>query len=168
MKIPGPLIGMLLGLVAIFASAYATLALRLVYNTSDSAPRGWYAVHPMDQVRRGDDVVARLPQDVAMLAATRGYVPTSIPVLKRVAAVGGQHVCVRDGLVHVDGERIGSALDSDGVGRPLTAWRHCRRLLAGELFLMNSAVQASFDSRYFGPIDVSFVRGRAIRLAMFE
>ena len=168
MKIRGPVIGMLLGLVAVLASAYATPALRLVYNASDSAPYGWYVVSPTAPVQRGDYIVARLPNDVAMLAAERGYVPLSIPVLKRVAAVGGQHVCVRDGLVYVDGVSIGNALDSDGVGRPLTAWPHCRRLLAGELFLMNPAAQASFDSRYFGPIDASFVRGRAIHLAMLE
>jgi conjugative transfer signal peptidase TraF len=168
MKIPGPMIGMLLGLVAVLASAYATPALRLVFNPSDSAPRGWYAVRPMDPVRRGDYIVARLPQDVAMFAAERGYVPSSIPVLKRVAAVSEQHVCLHSGLVYVDGVAIASTLDRDGIGRPLTAWQHCRWLLAGELFLMNSTAQASFDSRYFGPIDASFVRGRAIRLAMFE
>jgi conjugative transfer signal peptidase TraF len=168
MNLSWSLIGMLLGLVALLASACAAPALRLVYNASDSAPYGWYVVSPTAAVQRGDYIVARLPQDVAMLAATRGYVPTAIPVLKRVAAVSGQHVCVRDSLVYVDGEAIGSVLDSDGFGRPLTAWRLCRQLLAGELFLMNSTAQASFDSRYFGPIDASFVRGRAIRLAMFE
>jgi conjugative transfer signal peptidase TraF len=168
MNLSWSLIGMLLGLVALLASACAAPALRLVYNASDSAPYGWYVVSPTAPVQRGDYVAARLPRDVAMLAAERRYVPLSIPVLKRVAAVGRQHVCVRDCLVYIDGVSIGNALDSDRLGRPLTAWRHCRRLLAGELLLINSAAPASFDIRYFGPIDASFVRGRAIRLAMFE
>jgi len=33
-----------------------------------------------------------------------------------------------------------------------------------ELFLLNATNLGSFDSRYFGPIDASFVRGRALLL----
>jgi conjugative transfer signal peptidase TraF len=85
-------------------------------------------------------------------------------VLKRIAAVEGKVVCVRDGVVSVNGAPIASILEVDGRGRPLAAWRHCRRLIKGELFLLNSAASASFDSRYFGPIDVSFVLGLATPL----
>jgi type IV secretory pathway protease TraF len=61
----------------------------------------------------------------------------------------------------IDEAAVTTTLTLDGKRRPLTAWSHCRRLEAGELFLLNSSTPSSFDSRYFGPIDVSFVRGRA-------
>jgi type IV secretory pathway protease TraF len=48
--------------------------------------------------------------------------------------------------------------------RPLPAWSQCRVLLDGELFLLNPTRADSFDSRYFGPLDASFVRGRALPL----
>jgi conjugative transfer signal peptidase TraF len=158
------LAGMLLGVAALAAAAWMRPGLRLVYNASDSAPRGWYRVVRPERLQIGDYVVARLPEAATALAASRGYVPRSVPVLKRIAAVEGKVVCVRDGVVSVNGAPIASILEVDGRGRPLAAWRHCRRLIKGELFLLNSAASASFDSRYFGPIDVSFVLGLATPL----
>jgi conjugative transfer signal peptidase TraF len=143
-------------------------SLRLIYNASDSAPRGFYRVTAPDQIARGDYVVARLPQEVARLAAVRGYLPQSVPVLKRVSAVAGQQVCVVEGIVYVDATAVARTLERDGKGRPLVAWNHCRMLQAGELFLLNAAHPASFDSRYFGPLDASFVRGKAIALWTFD
>jgi conjugative transfer signal peptidase TraF len=158
------LAGMLLGVAALAFAAWVRPGLRLVYNASDSAPRGWYRVARREHLQVGNYVIARLPEAVAALAASRGYVPRSVPVLKRIAAVEGQVTCVRKGIVSVNGARVASTLEVDGRGRPLTAWRHCRRLLKGELFLLNPAAPASFDSRYFGPLDVSFVLGQATPL----
>jgi conjugative transfer signal peptidase TraF len=120
---------------------------------------------PAARVRVGDYVVVRLPRDTAALAAARDYLPRSIPILKQIAALGGQYVCIRDAVVYIDGSAKARALAVDGNGRPLTAWAHCRVLLEGESFLLNLTNPGSFDSRYFGPVDVSFVRGRAIPLS---
>lgn len=150
------------GLAVLAAALHPSI--RLIYNASDSAPRGFYRVAPATDLKRGDYVVAKLPQDVARFAAARGYLPQSVPVLKLVAAASGQRVCVKDGAVFVDGTLVAHTLDYDGKQRPLSAWKHCRTLQVGELFLLNPAHAASFDSRYFGPLDVSFVRGRAIAL----
>jgi conjugative transfer signal peptidase TraF len=162
MNVRGPFLGMLLGVVALIAATGVKPQLRIAYNASDSAPRGWYLVVHPDHFRVGDYVVARLPEDAAALAATRGYLPRSVPVLKRIAAARGQHVCIRNDVVYIDGAAVTRILDADPSRRPLTAWLHCRLLVGDELFLLNGDVPASFDSRYFGPIDVSFVRGRAI------
>jgi type IV secretory pathway protease TraF len=43
----------------------------------------------------------------------------------------------------------------------LPVWRGCRRIAAGEVFLMNGNVPDSLDGRYFGPLAVSAVIGRA-------
>jgi type IV secretory pathway protease TraF len=91
-----------------------------------------------------------------------------VPILKKIAAVAGQHVCIRDTVVYIDGNAVARTLDSDAKERPLTAWAHCRHLIGDELFLLNPHNKASFDSRYFGPLDASFVRGRAIPLATLE
>jgi hypothetical protein len=52
------------------------------------------------------------------------------------------------------------ALDRDGTARSLTAWRDCQVLGVDELFVLNTMDPGLFDSRYFRPIDASFVRGR--------
>ena len=153
-----------LAVLAITESALVKPEVRLVYNPTESAPRGWYVVHPVAQIEVGDYVIAQLPRDIAAFAAKRDYLPRHVPVLKRIAATAGQRVCVRNGTVLIDGVAVATTLTLDGKRRSLTAWSHCRRLETGELFLLNASAPSSFDSRYFGPIDVSFVRGRAILL----
>jgi len=154
---------MALAIVALIVSTVLRPRLWLVYNVSDSAPRGLYVVDESTEVRVGIYVVARLPASSATLAAERGYLPGTVPVLKQVAAVAGQAVCVRNGVVYIDGAVIARTLDVDRRHRPLRPWNGCRVLLPHELFLLNPGNPASFDSRYFGPLDVSFVRGRATR-----
>ena len=163
-----PFFGIAVGIAAVFAAAFLKPTVRIVYNPSDSAPRGWYLMRPASGLSVGEYVVARLPSDTAAFAAVRGYLPRSVPILKQIAALNGQHVCIRDGVVYVGGTAMARTLDHDGKGRPLTAWRHCQVLGIDEVFLLNTTNPGSFDSRYFGPIDASFVRGRAIPLMTEE
>ena len=161
MRTSASLLGSALGVLAITVSALVKPDIQLVYNPTESAPRGWYLIHPATQLEVGDYVIAQLPRDIAGFAAKRDYLPRHVPVLKRIAATAGQRVCVRDGTVLIDGAAVATTLELDGKRRSLSAWPHCRKLATGELFLLNASVPSSFDSRYFGPIDVSFVRGRA-------
>ena len=155
------MIGIAVGLAMMALSSAIRSEPRLVYNPSESAPRGWYVIHSVADVRIGDYLIVTLPHDIAAFAAKRGYLPLGVPVLKRVAATEGHQVCVRDGRIVIDGLPVADTRSYDGKHRQLIAWSHCRRLLAGELFLLNVDSGSSFDSRYFGPVDVSFVRGRA-------
>jgi conjugative transfer signal peptidase TraF len=150
------------------AAAVLPPALRLpvciAYNASASAPLGWYWVKRIASPKVGDYVLATLPDNAASLAARRAYLPAGLPVLKQVVAVSGQQVCVRGIEVFIDDELSVRVLRHDSLGRPLPAWNQCRRLADGELFLANTGNAASFDSRYFGPVSVSAVRGQAIPL----
>jgi conjugative transfer signal peptidase TraF len=155
---------MLIGVAAAALPAAARLGVRIVYNASSSAPLGWYRIRPDASPRVGDYVLATLPAAAAALAAQRGYLAAGVPIVKRVGAVAGQHVCVRGDALMVDGRLAGRILVSDREGRPLRAWQHCRSLACGELFLLSTSNPASFDGRYFGPIPMSTVRGQAIPL----
>ncbi|MCK9505652.1 MAG: S26 family signal peptidase, partial [Porticoccaceae bacterium] len=84
--------------------------------------------------------------------------------LKRVGAVAPQHVCIQSGLVRIDGVPVAHVLLIDAQARPLPSWTRCRQLDEGELFLLSTTNPASFDSRYFGPIDRANVIGVAHRL----
>ncbi|NYT68858.1 S26 family signal peptidase [Pusillimonas noertemannii] len=155
--------GMALGLAALFAPVLAMAPLRVVFNVSDSAPRGFYAVSAQP-IRRGDYIVTRLPADIVAFAAERRYLPGNVPLLKRVAAAYGDHVCVRSGAVGINGRVVASTLARDSRGRPLAAWPGCRLLRENELFLLAGEHRASFDSRYFGPIVRAAAYGRAAPL----
>ncbi|WPC06215.1 S26 family signal peptidase [Pseudomonas benzenivorans] len=148
-------------LIALGWAAFTTSPPRLAYNASDSVPVGWYRISPADSLAPGDLVLVRLPPDVRSLAAQRGYLPANVPLLKTVAAMAPQRVCVQASQVRINGELVARRLKWDLQGRALPAWQACRRLVSDELFLLSSSNLASFDSRYFGPISADAVIGRA-------
>ena len=154
-----------IGLAALAWAAFAKPSARVVYNASESVPVGWYRIETMvesaSSLRVGGIVLTRLPAEPAALAAQRGYLPAHIPLLKRIGAVSPQHVCVREGQVRIDGTPMAVVLQADRLGRAMPVWSGCRALEAGEVFLLSDTHPGSFDSRYFGPIDVSSVMGLA-------
>lgn len=157
-----------LGIAALCAPDVLPQRTQIVYNASDSVARGWYRVQHVAQLGRaphalrpGTLVLVHLPAAAAALAAQRGYLPGGTPLLKRVAAVAPQRVCVRGRALHIDGAAAAALRARDGVHRPLPAWDGCRRLVEGEVLLLGDADAASFDSRYFGPLDAAAVIGVA-------
>lgn len=157
------------GLAALAWASFVQPLPRLIYNPSDSVPVGWYRVEPRQHqggalprpLSVDSIVLVRLPTDATALAAQRGYLPTHIPLLKRVGAVAPQYVCIVAGQVRIDSVPVATALPADRLGRSLPSWRHCRPLIEGELFLLSVTNPASFDSRYFGPVNTSAVIGVA-------
>jgi len=158
-----------IGFAALAWAAFVSPLPRLTYNPSDSVAVGWYRIDPFDPrtaslprpLSVDSIVLVPLPARAAMLAAQRGYLPTRVPLLKRVGAIAPQHVCIVAGQVRIDGEPAAAALPADRLGRPLPSLQLCRRLEPGELFLLSVTNPASFDSRYFGPVSASTVIGVA-------
>ena len=136
----------------------------LLWNASASAPIGLYRLAPASPVEVGDLVVATPPAALADFLAERGYLPRGVPLLKHVFALAGATVCRNGASVIVDGHVSGTALEQDTGGRALPIWQGCRLLSWGEIFLMNVAVADSLDSRYFGPLPVSVITARALRV----
>lgn len=153
------------GLAALTWASFVTPSAQVVYNPSNSVAVGWYRIESVSSLQKswqvGSIVLARLPADAGALAAQRGYLPSHIPLLKRVGAIAPQHVCIVDSVVRIDGVPVAAVLHADGLGRPLSSWQQCRSLVEGELFLLSNTNPASFDSRYFGPIAASTVIGMA-------
>lgn len=158
-----------IGLAALAWASFVSPLPRLTYNPSDSVAVGWYHIDSLDHqagslpssLSVNSIVLVPLPAEVGALAAQRGYLPTRVPLLKRVGAIAPQEVCVAGGIVRIDGVPSAAVLRADRLGRPLPAWQQCRRLQPGELFLLSVTNPASFDSRYFGPVSVSTVIGVA-------
>lgn len=157
------------GLAALAWASFVHPLPRLTYNPSDSVAVGWYRVDPLDRRTSSPPrplsvdsiVLVPLPAEAAALAAQRGYLPTRVPLLKRVGAVAPQEVCIAGRIVRIDGVPSAAVLPADRWGRPLPSWQQCRHLEPGELFLLSVTNPASFDSRYFGPVSVGSVIGVA-------
>jgi signal peptidase I len=110
---------------------------------------------PVKEVRRNDIIVFRFPRD------------PKLDYIKRVIAVGGDTVEVRDKVVYVNGDpiddRFGVHLDSntmhsaagprDNFG-PVT-------VPEGKVFVMGDNRDNSFDSRFWGFVDNKAILGKA-------
>jgi conjugative transfer signal peptidase TraF len=138
-------------------------AKRVVLNTTASAPLGVYWL-THEPAKPGALALVQPPPGLAQWMALRGYLPLNVPLIKHVAAVSGQSVCVRDGVVAIDGHVVAKALTRDLLGRPLAAARFCRPLRAGEVFLLNADAPRSLDGRYFGPLPRASIAGRLVPL----
>src|SRR5690625_4542855 len=130
------------GLAALAWASFVQPSAHIIYNPSDSVPVGWYGIkransspHPLFV---GDIVLTRLPPDTAALAAQRGYMPSHIPLLKRVGSVAPQHVCIVDAQVRIDGVPV-AAVRSEEHTSELQSRGHlvCRLLLEKKNNLKN-------------------------------
>ena len=135
----------------------------LVWNPSASAPVGLYAAQPAARLKRGDLALAWPPDEARELAARRHYLPRNVPLVKRVAALGGERICARGNRIMVQGRVVARRQTTDAQGRPLPAWQGCRTLSNGELLLLMPHPH-SFDGRYFGTTQAAQVIGKAVPL----
>jgi signal peptidase I len=105
-------------------------------------------VYHLEPIQRGDVVVFRYPRD------------TSKSYIKRVIALPGDRVRIDDGLVYVNGlfstEDYVPSMYEDVRSYPeITIPPH-------SYFVMGDHRNLSNDSRDFGPVDASYVYGKAV------
>jgi conjugative transfer signal peptidase TraF len=152
--------------VALGASVCPHPTPRLVWNATASAPIGLYRVSPDSSIKRGDLVLVTTPISVRKLAADRNYLPTTVPLVKRIAGAEGDRICANGPAILINGNAVATRLGADRRGRPLPWWHGCRTLKADEIFLLMRDVPDSFDGRYFGSVNTSAVIGKLIPLWM--
>lgn len=148
-------------LTLIGASAVVRSDPLVVWNASASVPVGFYAITPIARPEVGDLVAVRTPEPLGRWLVENGYLGPDTPLLKHVAALPGSEVCRQGTTITVDATAVAEARERDRLGRPLPAWRGCRTLREGELFLLNADHPGSLDGRYFGPLGADTVIGRA-------
>ncbi len=162
-------------LIGWFGSPIALLAagglagLRL--NLTGSLPVGVYLASGAAPSRDAI-VLTCLPPNVAAFA--RGYVPRRggcpgrvLPVGKPIVAIAGDTVTVTPSGLFVNGRPVPNSqpLAADRQGRPLPRLAIGRYVVRpGALWIVSSYSRFSFDSRYFGGIEVRQVRARVRRL----
>ena len=134
----------------------------LIWNASDSVPIGLYFVSNR-QPNIGQIAVIEPPDWVGFYAASRGYLPANVWLLKPVFAVRGSIICRHGSFIFVDGKLVARAKIFDRDNQLLPVWKGCRALKIDELFVL-AKPKLSFDSRYFGPINRKAVIGTAVRI----
>ena len=116
-----------------------------------------YRLH---DIGRGDVVVFHNPQESQEAGE----------LIKRVVAVGGETFELRGGQVHIDGRPLEEPyLKAEGSSFPKQPIPGCLNAPSpelcevpeGKILVLGDHRQSSRDGRYFGPIDVDTVVGRA-------
>ena len=97
-------------------------------------------------------VAVRPPEPLATFLDLNGYLPTGVPMLKRVLALAWTNRLPKRAHDHRRRIEMGQARDRDSRGRPLPVWQGCRVVGEDELFVMNWQSEDSLDGRYFGPL----------------
>ncbi|MAN74226.1 S26 family signal peptidase [Henriciella sp.] len=133
---------------------------KLVWNRTDSAPRGLYWIR-QSLVERGDWVLVSAQSKPAEWAEANGYVGKDWPLIKQVAGLSGDRICRYGAAILINDELASWAREQDRRGRYLPVWRGCQTLGQDEVFLLNPHPR-SLDGRYFGLLDKRHLEGVAV------
>jgi conjugative transfer signal peptidase TraF len=139
----------------------------LIWNASGSVPKGLYHLQSKAHLGVNDLVAVMPPAPIAAYLADRNYLPQGVPLLKHIAALSGQSVCRIHLFILIDGIQTGIARERDRQNRPLPDWQGCRVITDREVFLLNWESTDSLDGRYFGPLPIDSIIGRAVPLWTF-
>jgi len=145
------------------AFSFASPPPRWIWNATASAPEGLYDLHRGSAWGRQDLVAVRPPKPLAAWLNARGYAPTGVLLIKRVAALAPSQVCRQGAAITIDQVAVARAETRDHAGRSLPVWTGCRVLAANDVFLLNTT-KGSLDSRYLGPLPRTSVVGRVAPL----
>ena len=151
-----------LAAVASLVSTIGGATPRYIWNASNSVPIGLYRVAPAGKFTVTELVAVQPPDPLAAFLDLNDYLPSGLPMLKRIAALPGQVVCRTGLIITVDNLEMGQARARDHRNRPLPAWQGCRIIGEGDVFVMNWQSEDSLDSRYFGSLPASAVIGRVV------
>ncbi|MBB3892836.1 conjugative transfer signal peptidase TraF [Phenylobacterium haematophilum] len=123
----------------------------VLWNRTDSEPLGIYT-RTLTRPAIGRLIAFQAPAAAFPYADGRMAYLRRVPILKQIAAVEGDLVCARDGVLAINGRPVAPVYARDPRGRALPQWNGCRRLQAAEYFVYSDRIPNSFDSRYYGPI----------------
>lgn len=146
----------LLALLLIFGAV--TWVFQLTINLTESIKVGLYA-KSFGEVHRGDFVALCLPIQDQQLGLERHYLMPgtkchgSVPLLKQVIAVPGDHVQLTMDFVAVNGKYYPYVTENkDHLGRELNHYPRGDYAQTQGYWLMGNVSPHSWDSRYWGPL----------------
>ena len=117
------------------------------FNVEPSVPRGVYRLHAIRApLTRGMLVILPVPESV------QRWHSRWVPLLKPIAAVAGEVVCVDEDGLHIGAESYGRVYTEAG-GYRLPHITGCLTVGEGEVFVASQGYR-SLDSRYFGSVRV--------------
>lgn len=133
------------------------------YQNTASMPEGWYVLTPAPkQLQRGTIVLFHVDNHWRHYLRQHHWIQKDDQLMKHVAAVPGDYVCVRDHTVYINNKSIAKQALTYKPGKPLPQWHYCAFVSAHHYLLLSTYNAHSFDGRYFGLVDRGAITARAI------
>lgn len=129
-------------------------------NKTKSLPRGIYRLYPPVDLQKGDIIVFEIPEK-AELMFKRGYVSNIDTLMKKLAALPGDHIEIVDQELYVNENNWGKIYEKDKLNRPLPKLQVEDLKPRENEVLVLSDINNSFDGRYFGPIETRRIKHKA-------
>jgi conjugative transfer signal peptidase TraF len=141
----------------------------IIVNPTRSEPMGFYRIllHEVRDYRRGMAVVFPVPAAYRALVYGHEWLRQGVPLLKTIAALAGDHVCVDEAHFEVNGRPLGPVYSADSTGTALPKIRGCFVVPAAYFFPASTYSPRSFDGRYIGAQPLAVVVGEARALWTF-
>ena len=127
-------------------------------NTTPSIRLGFYRLSA-NPIQEGALVAFSAPESLRAYAPMASADLARDTIIKPILAGPGRRVCATAGRVEIDGVGTFDQAAADSRGNPLPQFDGCRQLGADEVFTVSTRVPNSLDSRYFGPIRISQIKG---------
>jgi len=148
------------------------------YNHTPSFPIGIYKLNKNDLVIKRGKLVLVCPPNSKIFKNTNkhnyisnGYCKSGYePLIKKIAAIGGDKIVI-DKFVYVNSikQKNSRVYNYDSHGLELIHYPKKEfTLKPNQIFLLSDYNDKSFDSRYFGPLDMKLIQGSLKPLLTFN
>lgn len=138
-------------------------------NLSNSEPWGIYRLSPFDgHFIRGELVIMEVPVQARPYVYGRGWLPEGGLLLKSIGAVPGDQVMIASDGILINQQYSGPVYNQDSQGKPLPELRGSFRIQPGYFLPLATAIPNSFDGRYFGPVPLRMILGKAKPILIFK
>ena len=133
------------------------------YQNTASMPEGWYWLLPVpDHLQRGDIMLFHPPEAARQLALKHHWMLADEVLMKPIAALPGDRVCVVDHQIWVNHHFVAKQERVYAPHHALPQWQFCGTIPSGHYLLLSTYAARSFDGCYFGLIDKAALIARAI------
>ena len=130
-----------------------------VINVTPSLPLGIYRLEKAKDLKQGDIILFDIDEEAKQMMYERGYIPAkNTKLLKTIGALENNKINVVDSILYVDRESYGRILEKDLENRKLPSIEI--KMDKGN-FLALTKKKLSYDSRYFGQVNLDKIEKKA-------
>lgn len=148
----------------VFYFAFKYFHIALVKQPTPSMPEGYYLTYPAFALKNGDNVLFYPDAKTEALIVKRHWLPEHVTLLKKIVGVPGDHLCIKDQKVYINGRLQALVWKHDEKGHPLPVFRYCGKIKQGDYFVEGVADPRSFDSRYYGLVSRQQIISKAVKI----